>query len=168
MAYALDANVFIDAARRYYAFNICPGYWQSLIHQHTQRQIYSIDRVKDEMAGKGDGLARWVVENAPETCFESSDTAAIAAVYAQLVEWVNASAQFTAAAKAEFAEKPDAWLIAYAKATGKTLVTHETFNPEIKRKVPIPNVCRAFDVTYIDTFEMLTALGLAYHWNAPA
>jgi hypothetical protein len=167
MSYALDANVFIEAARRYYAFNICPGYWQSLIHQHTQRQIFSIDRVKDEMAGKGDDLARWVVDQVPVACFESSDTAEIAAAYAELIAWVNAREQFSAAAMAEFAGEPDAWLIAYAKATEKTIVTQEAFIPEIQRRVPIPNVCRAFDVPYLDTFEMLKALGLAYHWNAP-
>jgi hypothetical protein len=168
MDYALDANVFIEASRRYYAFAICPGFWQSLVHLHTQGRIFSIDRVKGEMEGKGDQLAAWVADAVLNACFEASDTAGIAAAYAQLIAWVNAQEQFTPAAKAEFAEKPDAWLIAYAKATDKILVTHETHNEDSKRRVPIPNVCIAFDVEYTDTFEMLRALGAAYHWNAPA
>jgi hypothetical protein len=166
MDYALDANVFIEAARRYYAFSICPGFWQSLIHHHAQGHIFSIDRVKEEMADRGDELATWVADQVLDACFESSDTEKITATYAQLIAWVNEQTQFNAAAKAEFAEKADAWLIAYAKATGKVLVTHEVLHPEVKRKVPIPNVCEAFDVEYHDTFEMLKALGAAYHWNA--
>lgn len=167
MDYAVDANVFIEAFRRYYKFGICPGFWQSLIYHHTQGRIFSIDRVKDELTGKGDQLSDWVIGNAPDGCFESTDTQQIAPVYAQLVEWVYAQAQFTAAAKAEFTQKADAWLIAYAKATGKVLVTHEVLSAEIKRKVPIPNVCVAFNVNYVDTFDMLGALGASFHWNQP-
>jgi hypothetical protein len=164
MDYALDANVFIEASRRYYAFEICPGFWKSLVHHHTQGRIFSIDRVKAEMADKGDELAAWIVGEVLDACFESSDTVEIAATYAQLVAWVNEQAQFTAAAKAEFAEKADAWLIAYAKSTGKVLITHEVLRPEARAKVPIPNVCEQFDVEYLDTFKMLKNLGAAYHY----
>jgi hypothetical protein len=167
MDYAVDANVFIEANRRYYSFGICPGFWQSLIYLHTQGRIFSIDRVRDEMVGKGDQLAAWAADNVLDGCFESTDTPEIIAAYAELVARVHAQPQFTAAAKAEFAQEPDAWLIAYARVTGKTIVTHEVYNEEIKRKVPIPNVCEAFDVDYVDTFEMLAALGAAYHWNQP-
>lgn len=120
MGYALDANVFIEAARRYYAFSICPGFWQSMVHLHVQGRIFSIDRVKGEMADKGDELAVWVADQVLNACFEPSDTADVTATYAQVIAWANAQGQFTPAAKAEFAEKPDAWLIAYAKATGSS------------------------------------------------
>ncbi len=102
-----------------------------------------------------------------DACFESSDTPQIMAAYARLVSWVNGQAQFTAAAKTEFADKADAWLIAYSKATGKVLVTQEVLRPEARAKVPIPNVCVAFGVDYLDTFEMLEGLGASYHWTVP-
>ena len=28
MKYLLDSNVFIEAKNRYYAFDICPGFWE--------------------------------------------------------------------------------------------------------------------------------------------
>src|SRR5580658_1632224 len=115
MAYAVDANVFINAHRLYYTFGICPGFWESLIYLHGQGQIFSIDRVRDEMVGKGDQLATWVADDVLDACFESSDTPDIIAAYAELVTWVNAQPQFTAAGKAEFAQKADAWLIAYTR-----------------------------------------------------
>jgi hypothetical protein len=167
MDYAVDANVFIEAHRRYYSFGICPGFWASLIYLHTQGRIFSIDRVRDEITGKGDQLAVWVADNVLDGCFESTDTPEIAAAYAELVEWVYAQPQFTDAAKAEFTQKADAWLIAYARVTGKTVVTHEVLNEDAKRRVPIPNVCEAFNVDYVDTFDMLSALGASYHWNQP-
>ncbi len=168
MAYAVDANVFIEAHRRYYSFVICPGFWQSLIYLHGQGQIFSIDRVRAEVVDSGDQLATWAAENVLDGCFESTDTAEVVASYAELVAWVDAQLQFTPAAKAEFAQSTDAWLTAYARATGKTIVTHEAYNAEVRRRVPIPNVCEAFEVEYVDTFEMLTALGASYHWMQPA
>jgi hypothetical protein len=58
-------------------------------------------------------------------------------------------------------------LIAYAKAKNLTLVTREVFSPDIKWKIPIPNVCKAKDFTVdcIDTFEMLEQLGVKFHFN---
>lgn len=167
MDYAVDANVFIEAFRRYYSFGICPGFWQSMIYHHTQGRIFSIDRVKDELTGKGDQLSNWAGGNALDGCFESTDTPQIAASYGELVAWVYAQPQFTAAAKAEFTQKADAWLIAYARTSEKLLVTHEVLSADAKRKVPIPNVCVAFDVAYVDTFDMLSSLGASFHWNQP-
>lgn len=47
--YLLDANVFIEAKRRYYAFDICPGFWDALLMQHENAKVASIDRVKKEL-----------------------------------------------------------------------------------------------------------------------
>jgi hypothetical protein len=74
--------------------------------------------------------------------------------------WVQGQDQFSDAAKADFARGADGWLVAYAKAKGCIVVTLETINPDIKRKVPIPNVCQVFGVQFVDTFEMLRRLGV--------
>ena len=49
----------------------------------------------------------------------------------------------------------DGWLAAYAKTHDCAVVTLEDFDPVIRKKVPLPNVCRAFDVEPITPFEML-------------
>ncbi|MHB1955762.1 MAG: DUF4411 family protein, partial [Sulfobacillus sp.] len=46
----------------------------------------------------------------------------------------------------------------YARANNNILVTHEVYDPNIKKRIPIPNVCRAFGVEHVDTFEMLRRL----------
>ena len=48
--YLLDANVFIEAHRKYYGFAICPGFWLALVRQHERKRIFSIDKVKAELA----------------------------------------------------------------------------------------------------------------------
>jgi len=38
-------------------------------------------------------------------------------------------------------------------------VTHESlYDPKIKKKIKIPNVCETFGIPYISTFEMLKRL----------
>ena len=66
------------------------------------------------------------------------------------------------AAKADFATGADGWLVAYALSKRRIVVTHEVLDPGIRRKVPIPNVCEAFGVSYLDTFEMLRQLGVRF------
>ena len=75
-------------------------------------------------------------------------------------QWSIAHQQFNVGAKNEFASegKADPWLIAHAIVTGRVVVTEEVFNHDIKRKIPIPNVCKEFDVSYMNTFQMLHEL----------
>ena len=82
------------------------------------------------------------------------------------MECVAGQAQFFDAAKAEFADGADGWLIAYARAEKATqLVTQEQFRPDVKRRIPITNVCRQFKLEWIDTFEMLRRLGVSLGWS---
>ncbi|MDR0416981.1 MAG: DUF4411 family protein, partial [Propionibacteriaceae bacterium] len=57
----------------------------------------------------------------------------------------------------EFLRKADRQLVAFAKAYGCVLITHEQpEDPKKKRKsVKIPDACQAFDIEWADTFKML-------------
>jgi hypothetical protein len=61
--------------------------------------------------------------------------------------------------KIRFASVADGWVLAYASVNELTIVTHEQYAPDAKRKVPIPNVCVEFEIEYVDTFQMLRDLG---------
>jgi len=52
----------------------------------------------------------------------------------------------------------DTWLIAFAKTHNYTIVTNESLNPEIKKKIPIPNVCIHYNIQYVNIFDMLRKL----------
>ena len=45
--FVLDTNIFIEAHRRYYARDICPGFWECLIHFALAEKLQSIDRVRE-------------------------------------------------------------------------------------------------------------------------
>jgi len=159
--YVLDTNVFIEAARRYYAFDLAPPFWESLVQHAENGRIYSIDRVKIELERGKDELAEWATSQF-SNAFASTDEEEVTNSYASVMGWVRAQDQFSDAAKADFADGADGWLVAYAMSKSQIVVTHEVLDPGIKRKVPIPNVCEAFSVSYVDTFAMLRELGVRF------
>ncbi|GIV50097.1 MAG: hypothetical protein KatS3mg038_0618 [Candidatus Kapaibacterium sp.] len=59
--YLLDTSVFIEAFRRYYSFDIAPGFWNALI-AHAD-SVFSIDRVRDEINKNRDDLSKWANNN---------------------------------------------------------------------------------------------------------
>ena len=162
--YVLDANVFIEASKRYYSFSVCPGFWKALIAQHKNSRVFSIDRVLDELADEGDQLSDWSRTTVPDTFFKNTQDQAVIEAFQEMVKWVNSEPQFTPAAKAEFADldNADGWVIAYAKANGLIVVTHEEYAPDAQKKVPMPNVCLEFNVDNVNTFEMLEDLKVKF------
>lgn len=166
--YTLDANIFIEAHRRYYAFNLCPGFWQALVWHEAGGRLGSIDKVQDELEEGSDELAAWVKNSIPASCFASTAAPNTIACFTQVVSWAQAQVQFNPEAKSEFAGNTDGWLVAHAKANDLVVVTHEVIALDARRRVPIPNVCQAFGVQWIDTFEMLRRLNTKFNWQPPS
>ena len=164
-AFVLDANVFIEAHRRYYGLDLCPGFWTCLRHYGGRQRVVSIDRVRAELRAGGDALSEWVKEG-PEELFVSSAEQSVGDAFAEIMAWVQGNGQFRREAKAEFAAAADGWLVAYAKVHGAVVVTHEQYSPNVKRRVPLGNVCRAFGMVPQDTFEMLRELDVRFDWSS--
>ena len=162
--YLLDANVFIEAYRRYYGLDLCPGFWESIAWFSEQGRVTSIDRVRREIQ-EGDALDAWM-KQAPESLFASTADEDVVEVYQQMMDMVQQSEQYLDRAKAEFAAVADGWLVAFAVVNGATVITHEVRNPAIRKKVPIPNIADEFDVACADTFEMLQSLEVRFGWLA--
>jgi hypothetical protein len=156
--FVVDANVFIEAAKRYYAFDIAPSFWEAMAAHVNSGVLCSIDRILDELKKGKDQLADWA-DKQIGNAFHKSDGDGCVQAYGGLMQWVAAQS-FTPPAVAEFAKVADGWLVAYAQSISATVVTDEIFDANIKRKVKIPNVCRAFTIPCINTFEMMRALGI--------
>ncbi len=163
--YVLDANVFMTAYHSYYSPGICQGFWDCLEHYCLEGSVLSIDRVRAEILGPP-GLVEWR-NQAPGGMFAPSGEPEIADRFSRMQAWVRARDQFLPAAKDEFARVADGWLAAYAKVHDVVVVTQEVFNPDIRKKVPLPNVCREFDVPYVSTFDMLNDLDVHFDWRQP-
>ncbi len=157
--YLIDANVLMQAHRLYYAFPICPGFWDFLLQQHRAGRVLSLDRVHAEIT-QGDALYDWVKKSAPTTLFASTQDANIAHHFGRLAGWVQENAQITPAAKDEFARVADGWLAAYAMIyPNHIVVTMEERADGARKKVPLPNLCLKFDIPYTDSFTMIRELG---------
>ncbi len=152
--YVLDANVFIQAKNDYYRFSVCPGFWQVLA---KTPDVCSIDKIHEELQAEKDQICDWT-DNLPGRFFKQTRDERVINQFQRIIAWASSEPQFFDSARADFAGKADGWIVAYAKANGLTVVTHEKYEPAIKREIKIPNVCVEFDVEYINTFDMLENL----------
>ncbi len=165
--YLLDSDVFIAAKNSYYAFAICPGFWDSLVHHYGVGNVCSIDRVRSELlAGrKTEDLVQWVKGQLPSAFFMDTGEEAVATAYGEVMLWVQRNPQYFDQAKAKFATEADGWLVAYAMVHGVTVITNEQPRPQSRNRVLLPDVCVQFDVLYRDTFAMLNELAVRYEWR---
>ena len=165
--FLIDSDVLISAKDRYYAFPICPGFWDSLLHAHAQGTVHSIDRIRQELlAGReADALFRWVSDQVPSAFFIGSDGPDVIDAFTRVMLWVTRNTQYQDGAKAKFASGADGWLVAHGMVSGRTVVTNEQPRPEARNQIKLPDVCTAFEVGFEDTFSMLHELEVRYQFS---
>lgn len=125
--------------------------------------IVSIDKVRQELRHNQDALTLWIEESLPEGFFCASET--VVQQYAQVAAWASSRADhYRPAALSEFlhADEADAWLVAYTLADrdNRILITHETSEPNARKKVKIPEACNAFDIPFMDSISMFRQVGV--------
>lgn len=149
MPYLFDANTLIEAKNRYYAFDVCPAFWDWLILERRRGNVLSIEAVKDELE---DPDARaWASAN--PSFFEPNDLTRLS----EVSNWVIAEERFSQASRNSFLGKADPIIIAHALQKGYTVVTQEKPEPSSK-KAKIPDVCAALGVNWNDQFKILSEL----------
>lgn len=152
MAYLVDSNVFIEAKNHHYGFDFCPAFWEWLVDANARKRAFSVVEVRAELEAGNDELADWAAAQRRKGFFLDA-TLQVASALARIRQWVAASS-YIPAAQASFLGAADSSLIAYAKAHGYDLVTHEVRGNSRKR-IKIPNVCDGFGVECVTPFEML-------------
>lgn len=151
MAYLLDTNVFIQAWKYYYAMDFCPAFWDWITTGHDAGQVFSVKKVYDEIAAGNDDLVDWVGEIDRSFFIEPSHETEHART--QVYSW-TIEQNYENAAIAEFMEVADGHLVAHALHGNYEVVTLEKAGNS-PTKIKIPNVCNAFGIHCITTFEML-------------
>jgi hypothetical protein len=166
--YVIDADVLITDKNRYYAFGICPGFWDSLLYHHALGRLHSLDRIRDELlAGREDeDLVQWAKNIVPGSFFVATNEREVVDAYGDVMLWVQRNPQYSDSAKAKFATEADGWLAAYAAAKGEVVITNEQPRPESRNRILLPDVCNHLSVPYDDTFEMLRSVGVQYTFAA--
>jgi len=155
MAHLIDANCFIEPANRYYDFDFCPGYWDWLEQQNRAGEIFSLDKIWDELVGKGDDLSTWT-KLKDSSFFLPTDASTLSGV-AQIAAWVS-TANFKEYAKQNFLAEADPFLIAHALAYGHTVVSHERLIKGETKKIKVPVVCQAFGIPCVSIFDVLKTI----------
>jgi len=159
LQFVLDTNVLVEAHRRYYAFDIAPCFWRVLLELAKRGHVVSIDRVKQELinSGREDALNKWA-HSEFDQWFVSTENEEVFEAYRQLIDWSIEEAQYFDYAKTEFATVADSWVVAFAKTYNFIVVTQEQYSRDARKRILIPNACRAMGVSYMNTFEMLRKL----------
>jgi len=167
MLYCLDTNVYIEAHRRYYAFDIAPGFWDAFADWATQGIICSPLPVYDEISRSTDKLAEWIKDNQSSLVVIPDDVTVSA--YSEIADLVD---HYYEPQHVQVCLKgADPWVVAYAKANSLIVVTMESLkNEQINKKtdliageIKIPNLCQRVGVKFINTFELLRTMKLALH-----
>lgn len=145
MTYLLDANAFIESFKRYYAFDICPGYWDRLDAKTADGTVLSIDEVRDELIGRGDDLSTWAQRRSGP--FITADSQTLTSLQ-QVSAWAAQEAgtgRYSAAAVNGFLQEADYHVVAHAHARQLSLVTLEI--PGTRRsEIKIPEACIGMSV----------------------
>jgi len=153
--YWLDSNVLMEAHRRYYSFDIAPGFWTSVEAHAKADSLRSPKVVLDvEIAPNKDALTTWA-KAIGSVLFVQAGQAEQQEV-GNITQYVLSA--YSQADAAFFLAKADPWVIAHALADKGVVVTQEKLVAANSKKVKIPNVCNQFNVKWIDTFELLRRL----------
>ncbi len=152
MIYLLDSNVFMQAKNLYYGMDFCPAFWEWLIEKNKNKEVFSIEKVGDEIKAGADELAAWASKLGPEF-FLKPDPAILPAL-ARISSWVTRQ-KYEPAAVSTFLQGTDYYLIGHALAHGYTVVTHEVVSNSTKI-IKIPSVCIGLDIKCMTAFEMLS------------
>ena len=151
MAYLLDADVFIQAKNLHYGLDFCPAFWDWLMARNASGQVFSIEKVGDELEAINDELAVWAAERG-SGFFLKPDTAILSAL-AKVSAWVTTQ-RYEPAAINTFLQVADYYLVAHALAHGHTVVTHEKASTSTKQ-IKIPEPCIGLGIKCMTPFEML-------------
>ncbi len=154
MAYVFDTNTLLEAKNRYYAFNVCPAFWDWLLLEGQRGNVLSIEAVKWEL--QDPDAAAWGTAN--PTFFHPNNDSRVGDVS----NWVSAQVRFKPAAIQKFLSKADPRVISLALVNGHTVVTQEVSAPGSKTEVKIPDVCAALGVACKNSFQVLNELNARF------
>lgn len=153
--YLIDTNIFIESAYRFYAFDICPGFWQFLERCSQTDSIKSISKVYDEITSDNPNLQEFK-ERLKNTGFFLPIKDITRDSYEKIAETLKAM-QYKQQAIDDFSSGADFFLVVLAYQESYTIVTHEAKNGNNARNViKIPNVCEQLEIIKcIDIAEFL-------------
>ncbi len=147
--------------------DIYPSYWDKMSEILKQKEVISIDKVKNEIYSHEDDLTSWCKSNISDSFWVS--TSNIITEYAEIQNWAQEK-NYNNRALIDFADSKNAdpFLVAFAlnqkrnEKVNVSIVTREVSAPESKRSVKIPDVCAEFGIPFIDNNDFFRAINVSF------
>ena len=165
--YLLDSSVFIEAEKRYYPKNLCPGFWDSVSRCFNDGFAMSLDQVQDEISKQDDHIELTLIELCGEDFFLDSGSAAIISEVARITVNLKDRNKYTQPTLMDMERGADLYLIAVCFLNNWTLVTEEKESPYPNQKTgqykaKIPAICQDFNIRCLRTTEFLIEMNHRY------
>lgn len=150
--YVFDSNIFINLQRRH-PIDVFPSLWDKIGELMDSGIIISSQEVYDEIMVGGDDLEKWV--QSKKQCFYPSDVS----IQTQVRDILSTHRGLVEGGKKK--NSADPFVIALAKHKNCKVVTEEkpTNNPKSPK---IPEVCKAYNINYIDFVGLARELKLSF------
>ncbi len=126
-----------------------------IVENYTHKQNKEILRNEDK-------LSDWLKENGDSSTIKKIDKLPVIQCYSKIITAIKRNEKYKESAKADFAGIADSWLCAYGMASGDIIVTEEKYEPNIRKRVKVPNICREFGIDYIGLLEFMRELGIRF------
>jgi hypothetical protein len=134
----------------------CPAFWDMIDVNIENETVFVIEQVYQELTkGKSD-VTDWIKDRKNDKFVKAFEDEEVQKEFIKIADYVQENYKQEVAA--DFLSGTDPWIVAICKVHEFTIVTKETFSEGIKKKVKIPNICKVFDVHYINDFEMIREL----------
>ncbi|GHU57002.1 hypothetical protein AGMMS49975_21540 [Clostridia bacterium] len=161
-----DTNIFIEPFKTFYPTDFAPQYWSFLEYELKNGTIKLLDKVRAEVKAKG--LKEWLVGVKGVAVIKSGDNSILENL-GNILDHLQNAGLYTDNALTEWSknEVADPWIIATAMAKDYTVVTLEQPNRNLGKgglikEAKVPDVCKHFDVPYIDLYTMLRRLKFTF------
>lgn len=156
MAYLLDTNIFIRS-KNDMPMDLWPTFWSKFKEMSNSGAVFTSMAVKEEIERGEDELKEWIKREPLRDFFIPLDPV-IMQKYSEVQAWARSTTRYTEVALNTFASVADAYLVATAAARSMVLVTYERSDLNCRRRVLLPDVCNALDISYCDLNAMLREL----------
>ena len=151
--------MFIQAKNGPYGFDIVPAFWDWIDLQVQQDNLITSFEVYNEILDGKDELSDWFRYRRNSKLF-MRPTIEVQEIYQNIADYV--SKNYETAHYQPFLAKADPWVIALAKKVEAIVVTLEVLVSPNSKQVKIPNICRQFNLKYINTYQLLRDLNARF------
>lgn len=164
--YCVDANIFITAWYRSYPPHIFSPIWNQIVQHRDDIVLIKpvFDEIEPILSSDSDLSIQNKREKYPLRVWLEESRFAIPDISDEVnVVSLDLEREYETDNTSKGAGQIDITLIAYAKVTGKTVVTLEAKQnqkPDKKSKYKIPLICKELGVLCIDFIEMLDELDI--------